>query len=979
MSEPGSHAPGPKGTPAVPHERRVFFFGDPLPRPPSEMKDVLGGKGASLAAMSSAGLPVPPGFTISMACCAYFHAHGGEWPPGLEAEVRTNLARLEAATGRRFGRGGRPLLVSVRSGAAVSMPGMMDTILNCGIHPGLAAEVGGGRAFWRVLVEFVLSFAKTVEGVEPRAFEGLVPPEKVTSRAEAEAYLARFRQRAGRAMPTEPWPLLVACIDAVFRSWNNARAVAYRKRNGLSGAYPQGPCQGTSGLRGTRAAHGGPSGGLQGTAVNVQAMFPSQVSGILFTRDPTDPTSDRMVIESSYGLGESVVSGAVTPDRFVVSRETLAVKEAALGRKACVVHTLEDTAECDPSAPSLTEAQVRELAELAFRVEAHFGEPVDIEWAFNGSLRTNQGAGRSAPPRDGPRGYGPSTGRFVLLQSRAIRGLEVAEDVEEGRQEEVLRLRRIAGDERRVWVAHNLGETLRAPTPLTWDLTRHFMSGAGGFGRMYRDFGYRPSERACREGFLELICGRIYADPVRQAEMFWEGMPLAYDLDAVAEDPRVLDAAPTTFDPEKADGRFLLRLPGTIVALVQASGRMKRAKREARCRFDEEVLPAFLAYVEEARTTDLRSLSTEALVAEIESRRHRVLDEFGKESLKPGYFGGMALAAVRDTLAQLAGEAEAARWAADLASGLEGDVTFEQDALLYRVATGEATMDEFLDRFGHRAVGEMELAEPRWREDPSYLTGLVAHLAAGVGRSPHEVHRTNVSRRRRAEAALPAALAEWGGSSLREDVQADLATAQALLPYRETGKHYLMMGYELLRRAMQELGRRAGLGRDVFFLRYEELAELADGSVDLRERIAPRKVRWQSAQRLTVPEVVDSGDLSRLGLAEEVESGDTLRGQAVASGVATGPARIVHDPREAGDLGTGYILVCPSTDPGWTTLFLEAGGLVVERGGVLSHGAIVARDFGIPAVVCPGATRRLPDGASVRVDGNTGQVTLLAE
>ena len=207
------------------------------------------------------------------------------------------------------------------------------------------------------------------------------------------------------------------------------------------------------------------------------------------------------------------------------------------------------------------------------------------------------------------------------------------------------------------------------------------------------------------------------------------------------------------------------------------------------------------------------------------------------------------------------------------------------------------------------------------------------------------------------------------------------------MPYRETGKYYLMMGYELVRAVLLELAERWDLGSDIFFLRLEELEQFdgrggpSGGAGEaLRERIAARRIRWQSAQRLEVPEVIDSENLNDLGIAREAEEEATeLAGQAVAAGVATGPARIVFDPREAGDLGADYILVCPSTDPGWTTLFLHARGLVVERGGVLSHGAIVARDFGIPAVVCAGATGRIPPGARIRVDGNRGRINVLTE
>ena len=260
---------------------------------------------------------------------------------------------------------------------------------------------------------------------------------------------------------------------------------------------------------------------------------------------------------------------------------------------------------------------------------------------------------------------------------------------------------------------------------------------------------------------------------------------------------------------------------------------------------------------------------------------------------------------------------------------------------------------------------------------PAYLEQMLSAYRHDGALSPLTRHEENARRRQEAERDLPRILARWGGSSFLEDVHRELNDAQRLLPYRELGKHYLMMGYELLRLALVELARRWDLGRDLFFLRLDELERFESERDRLLGEIARRKIRWQSARRLDLPDLVDSEELEHLGLARTFEAAEELAGDAVASGVATGPARIVHDPAQAGDVGTGYILVCPSTDPGWTALFVNAAGLVVERGGTLSHGAIVARDFGIPAVVCPDATRRIPDGALIRVDGNRGRITIL--
>jgi pyruvate,water dikinase len=900
----------------------TYSFTDDIPAG-AEARSVLGGKGASLAEMTRAGLNVPPGFTIITGACRHYHEHSGHWPEGLEEAVRAELARVESATARRFGRGAEPLFVSVRSGAAVSMPGMMDTVLNCGINEALANEVGDTPMFWRVYMQFIEAYAKTVSGLPARIFEEAASAEIAhASRATARQYLRIYEANAGRSFPQDPWELLVECINAVFRSWNSERAIAYRKRGNITG--------------------------MHGTAVNVQAMFPSRVSGILFTQDPNNLAAQRMVVESSYGLGEAVVSGDVTPDRFLVNRADFGVYESFAGRKTSAVAALGDERDYDTGALTLNAGGLAELCDLGLRVESHYGKPMDIEWGW-------------------------SAGKFALLQCRPIRGLDIIQDAAEARQEEILRLRELSAGRHRVWVTHNLAETLRAPTPLTWDIVRRFMSGDGGFGLMYRDLGYRPSQVVISEGFLELILGRIYADPERVAQLFWDGLPMGYDLDAIIRNKGELDRPPTKFEADKADETFLVRLPGTVAAMFRGSRAVKRLRPRVRDIFENEVLPPYLQYVRGKRQQDLTAMTTAEALRELDDRRRRVLDEFGKESLKPPFFAGIALARLEGLLAQLMGASEGARYAGELTMALDGDTTYEQDLMLSEVAAGRARMEEFIERYGHRATSEMELAEPRWREDRSFVEGVAARMRAG-GRSMRDIHAENVRRFEEARRELPARLAEWGGSSFREEVEASLSEARALLPYREAAKHYLMMGYETIRLAVLELGRRWDIGSDVFYLRVDELAQWETRSNDLQAAIARRKVRWKSAQRVELPDVIDSAHLDLIGVPPEVNSSGELSGDSVSPGVATGFARIVINPREAGDLGKDYVLVCPSTDPGWTPLFVNARALVIERGGILSHGAIVARDFGIPAVVCPHATSQLRDGEKIRVDGNHGKI-----
>jgi pyruvate,water dikinase len=426
----------------------------------------------------------------------------------------------------------------------------------------------------------------------------------------------------------------------------------------------------------------------------------------------------------------------------------------------------------------------------------------------------------------------------------------VVREIEVGRKEEIARLRVLAIGKRKVWTVHNLGETLRFPTPLTWDIVKHFMSGDGGFGRMYRDFGYRPSKAICERGFLELICGRIYADPDRLADLFWDSMPLSYDREAVLKDRSALNRAPTQFDPEKVSGRFLIKLPGVIAAMLRSARIIKRARRTARQVFEESVLPSYLEYVRAKRSQNLGALPTSAVIAEIHELRARVLDDFGKESLKPAFAGAMAFAALETRLTQLMGKEEGAQLVCALTAGLEGDTTFEQDALLYRVATGESMLDEFLTRFGHRATDEMELAEPRWREDQTYLRQIIQQIRSYGHHSPIAIHQDNVRRREEAEKQLPQTLKQRRGRAFQDEIEQNLREVRSLLPYREAAKDYLMMGYELIRLAILELAGRWNLGNDIFFLHLEEMEQFESDKSRLLDEIARRKIRWWSSQRL---------------------------------------------------------------------------------------------------------------------------------
>ncbi|MCX7805315.1 MAG: hypothetical protein N3A38_09015, partial [Planctomycetota bacterium] len=851
---------GEGGVSRPPELSDIYFFGPGAADKTNPGPDVLGGKGYSLAEMSRAGLAVPPGFIIRTACCHAYYSNGKRWPEGLEQQVRTALGWLESVTGRQLGSAPKPLLVSVRSGAAVSMPGMMDTVLNVGLNPGIESCYPDREGFWLAYRDFICLYAETVSGVEAGILEGaeMRLGEGAGARARCEAILTAYRNASGRDFPTAPRDMLREAISAVFDSWESERAIKYRERNNVRG--------------------------LLGTAVTVQAMFPSECSGVLFSADPNDPSARRIIIEASMGLGEAIVRGRVEPDVYIVDRDSLKVVEKRISDKDVAVRALSEgspgrmiarDAEC------LDEERIVELARLGLKVEEYFGFPVDVEWGW-------------------------ADGRFGLLQSRKIRGLDVARDVEAARREEIERIRKLSeGRPGRAWAIHNLAETLPAPTPLTWDIIGRFMSGRGGFGQIYTSLGYTPSENVMRDGFLTLIAGRIYVDVERYAELFFADFPLEYELerkDSATGDP--LEGPPTKFNFERAGGAFLFKLPLHIYRMVRAGRRMGKAAAKYLDEFEKEILPAFLAKVAAARAKDLRKMSESELLAELDERE-KLLNDIGRDSGKAtfiaAYYHGRLAAALQEILGPSEGMALTTR----LLMGLEGDRTLEQNIALYRVARGELTLERFLEEYGHRAVGEFELAEPRWSEDPSYPKQIVENYRNSAGPSPIELHERQKRERKAAEESLGRVLAEHGASSLEGDIREDLAGAQRYMPYRETGKYYFMMAMALVRDVLKELGERWDLGRDIFFLHRDELAGFPSRQEELRKEISKRKVRWQALQRLPVPEIIRSDDPEAIGRVEEkaAAADGVMSGVGVAAGVESGTARIVRSPKEAGDLG----------------------------------------------------------------------------
>ena len=705
-------------------------------------------------------------------------------------------------------------------------------------------------------------------------------------------------------------------------------------------------------------------------AVVIQEMCEAEVSGVLFTVDPFN--KNLSVTESNWGLGESVVSGAITPDSFHVSRETGEVLEKSVATKQEMVTAagVSEVLAAQQDVPSLTDAQLKELAQLGLRVESHYGQPMDIEWAL-------------------------ADGQFALLQARYITTPSSStapsepthpppevdeESVENLRQGEIHLLKIYTDAHGTVWCHHNIAEVLPAPLSMTWSIMKKFMSGTGGLGKAYRSLGFYPSKRVDSEGILDLICGRIYVNLNREAELHFDGFPFAHDFNALKQNPQQAMYAQATPDITHSTASFWIKLPLHIVRMSRAEMRLRQCRSDFDQVLTRQVFPAFQSEVEAERNVSYSDLSDAELIAKFEAWCIKTLDDFAPKALTATLLAGFSLQRLEAALQKCVDETAAKNLASRLISELSGNLTIETNEKLQQVATGDLALTDFLKDYGHRGVDEFELAQSRWREDTAYIEQIVESFRqedTGIALSKDDRTKQQMEQRVSAEAELAELVKDKGG--LRKQIESELDFTRRYMPFRETAKFYLMLGYEQIRRALLELDRRYQLDGGIFYLVPDELQQLINGKA-LGDVIATRKMERERMLQIEVPDVIFSDSLEQIGAPMLTNAAETYKGVGVSAGAATGKARVLLTPTDVRPSDRDYILVCPSTDPAWTPLFLHAAGLVMERGGILSHGAVVAREYGVPAVAnIPNATRHIADGQMLQIDGNEGTVSIFTE
>ena len=663
-------------------------------------------------------------------------------------------------------------------------------------------------------------------------------------------------------------------------------------------------------------------------AVVVQQMVFSQAAGVLFTADPV--TSNRKVVsvEAVFGLGEALVSGLVNPDVFKVRDGEVVAKTVAAKQ------------------PALTDAQVVRLAQLGRRIEAHFGCPQDIEWCL---------------VDDG----------FQIVQSRPITTLFPIPAV---------------GDQgNRIYVSVGHQQMMTDPMkPLglsVWQLTAlRPMYDAGG--RLFVDVTLDWASPSRRAGILEALgkSDPLIGDALRTILSRDDFIPTLPD-----EGPSAMPAggAPAPIETD----------PTIVTELIESNEASVAAlRRDIRSTSGSELFEFILADIQELKRLLFDPRSHQAVMAGIEATwwlNDQLEAWLGEKNAADTLTQSVPHNVTSEMGLALLDVADVIRPHPDVVAFLEH---VEDDGFLdelAKLAGGREARDAiraYLDLYGMRCVGEIDITRPRWSERPSTLVpvilGNIKNFEPGAGKRRFEQGRQEAWDKEQELLERLRALPD--GERKAEEAKRMIDRVRTFIGYREYPKYGLVSRYFIYKQALLEEADRlvqADVAREregIFFLTFQELHDVVRTNQLDDDLIRRREEAFRSYQTLTPPRVMTSdGEVITGTYRRDDAPAGALIGLAVSAGTIEGRARVILDMAQA-DLEPGDILVTTHTDPSWTPLFVAITGLVTEVGGLMTHGAVIAREYGLPAVVgVEDATRLISDGQRIRVHGTDGYVEML--
>jgi phosphoenolpyruvate synthase/pyruvate phosphate dikinase len=719
-----------------------------------------------------------------------------------------------------------------------------------------------------------------------------------------------------------------AILRHVSRCWGSLfteRAVTYRLRNGFDHRKVR-------------------------MAVVVQQMVFPQASGILFTADPVTGNRKVVSVDASFGLGEALVSGLVNPDVYKVRDGEVVERTIATKRVAILALPAGGTQEqvIEPERqeqPALTDAQVVRLEQLGRRIEAHFGRPQDIEWCL-------------------------ADDDFQIVQSRPITTLFPVPAAADG--------------ENHVYVSVGHQQMMTDPIkPLglsVWQLTTpRPMAEAGG--RLFVDVTQILASPASRAGLLGTL-GK--SDPlIRDA--------LETVLDRGDFIPSLPNEGPVWAPP--GGGSHAIETDPAIVAelIDRSQASLAALKRDIRTKSGSALLDFIQADIQEKRI-QVDPKSMQVVMAGMEAAwwlNDQMQTWLGEKNVADTLTQSVPNNVTSEMGLALLDVADVIRPYLEVVAFLQQaeDESFLDE--LPKLAGGREARDAiraWLDKYGMRGVGEIDITRPRWSERPTMLVplilGNVRNFEPGAAARRFEEGRQEA---RKEEGELLERLrALPDGEQKAEETKRMIDRVRTFAGYREYPKYGMVSRYFVYKQALMEEAERlvqAGVLRekeDIFYLRFQELQDVVRTHHVDAQIIRERKEAFQSYQALTPPRVLtsDGETLSGTYRRGDLPAG-ALVGLAVSAGTIEGRARVILDIAEA-DLEPGDILVTAYTDPSWTPLFVAIKGLVTEVGGLMTHGAVIAREYGLPAVVgVEHATRLIGDGQRIRVNGTEGYVEIL--
>ncbi len=873
----------------------------------------VGRKGLNLTRLTIAGFPVPPGFIVTTEAYEAFVKHSG-----LAGWIVSESGAIDA-------------------GDPVALEAFSDSIRR---------RFRAGKIVGEIAEQIVAAYEKMGR-----------PHVAVRSSATAE-------DLPGMSFAGQQDTILNvigddALIDAVVDCWSSlwtARAIAYRERYGIDQSNVL-------------------------LAVVVQQMVQSDSSGVLFTSNPLSGRRTETVIDATFGLGEALVGGHVEPDHFIVESHSGRILRRDVGSKSTIIRGRASggvTAESTVlrSEQAISDDQVGQLTELGRKVAAYFGVPQDIEWAF-------------------------AEGKLFLLQSRPITSLfPVPHSPHDNDLQVYISLGAIQG-------------ILGPFTPLGLDMLR------GMFAGIARIFGYDATLydqellfAAADRPWIK-VTGALH-NPIGRL-IFRKAMPMvepgaAQVIQDLVRDP-LFQRVGFSLRFVTVVAPFLLRI------LKSAKGAFLDPKSYTSS--VQTVIEKHVAMVSE-RTGKTRTLADR--VELLEWLNYNAQFPFLLPNLIPPIIVGYSSLALLTRIASVLSRSDPEiqpQLALELTRSLPHNVTTEMDLQLWKLAgrirsdcnaadsllaedaetiaslclagslpaTTQKALDEFLDRYGMRGVAELDFGRVRWREQPvSIVRSLQSFLLIkDESKAPDRVFQKGAEHAQQTiDYLADTATKAWGTPLGGRLVRLLASRVRLLAGLRETPKFTLVRVSGIVREALLESGRELTdegiLERpdDLFYLTVRELKTLAmEAPGDWKKLVrARREAEKIEARRKPIPRLLLSdGTAFFAGItAPDGPEGDILAGSGVSPGAVEGTVKVVFNPLEAG-LEPGEILVCPGTDPSWTPLFLAAGGLVMEVGGMMTHGSVVAREYGIPAVAgVDRATDRLRTGQRVRVDGSSGIV-----